>query len=443
MKRTQLTAQLKKKLIQQSIQRDLKKSITAYESGTSTDEVPRDATEFTDFTRHPGFQQVSIMREAGARLGVPNPFFRVHDSTAGATSQIGGESFLNFASYNYLGLCGHPLVNEAAIKAVDLYGTSVSASRMVSGERPVHQQLESELARVYGVDDAVVFVSGHATNVSALGCLLGPKDLILHDELIHNSILVGAQLSGARRIPFRHNNLQELTTLLKQHRHNFERVLIAVEGLYSMDGDYPDLPQLIELKERFKVWLMVDEAHSFGVMGNAGLGIREFFGLPGEAVDIWMGTLSKSLSACGGYIAGCQQMVVILRHLAPGFLYSVGMPGQVAAPALAALKLMQNEPDRVKRLHKISGYFLEQAQRIGLDTGYSAGIAVVPVIVGSSLKAAQLSNHLFQQGINVQPIIYPAVPEKSARLRFFLSSEHTRKQIDRVIMALKSVSNFK
>jgi 7-keto-8-aminopelargonate synthetase-like enzyme len=210
-----------------------------------------------------------------------------------------------------------------------------------------------------------------------------------------------------------------------------------------MDGDYPDLPRLVELKEHFKTWLMVDEAHSFGVMGEAGLGIRDHFGLSGEAVDIWMGTLSKTLSACGGYIAGCQPLVDILRHLAPGFLYSVGMPGQVAAPALAALKLMQNEPDRVRRLHKISEYFLENVHRIGLDTGYSAGIAVVPVILGSSLEAAQFSNHLFQRGINVQPIIYPAVPEKSARLRFFLSSEHTRKQIDRVIMELSSVSKSK
>ncbi len=188
---------------------------------------------------------------------------------------------------------------------------------------------------------------------------------------------------------------------------------------------------------------MIYESHSVGVMGNAGLGIRDDIGLPGDAVNIWMGTLSKALSASGGYIAGCQELVDILRHLAPGFLYSVGIPGQVAAPALAALKLMQNEPDRVKRLHEISAYFLEQVQRIGLDAGYSKGIAVVPVILGSSLKAVQLSNYLFKQGINIQPIIYPAVPEKSARLRFFLSSEHTREQIDWVILQLSSASDSK
>jgi 8-amino-7-oxononanoate synthase len=441
--REKLTSDIKQKLILKTLERNLKKSISISESEKSGGVVRSNVTELTDFAKHPGYLQIAMVRDVGDKLNLPSPFFKVHDSTAGATTQIEGESYINFASYNYLGLCGHPLVNEAAINAIDRYGTSVSASRMVSGERPIHQQLESELANAYDVDDAVVFVSGHATNVSVVGYLLGPKDLILHDEFIHNSVLVGSQLSGARRISFRHNRFEELAVLLEQHRNNFERVLIVVEGLYSMDGDYPDLPRCIELKEHFKAWLMVDESHSFGVMGNAGLGIRDHFGLSGDAVDIWMGTLSKALSASGGYIAGCQELVDILRHLAPGFLYSVGIPGQVAAPALAALKLMQNEPDRVKRLHEISTYFLEQVQRIGLDAGYSKGIAVVPVILGSSLKAVQLSNYLFKQGINIQPIIYPAVPEKSARLRFFLSSEHTREQIDWVILQLSSASDSK
>jgi len=316
------------------------------------------------------------------------------------------------------------------------YGTSVSASRVVSGERPIHGQLEQAIADIYGVEDAVVFVSGHATNVSTLGYLLGPKDLVLHDEYIHNSSLVGAQLSGAKRMSFSHNDPAALDALLSRHRHQFERVLVVIEGLYSMDGDIPDLPRFIELKQRHQTWLMVDEAHSFGVMGDTGLGLREHFAIDPADVDIWMGTMSKTLSGCGGYIAGNKALVETLRYFAPGFLYSVGMPAQVAAPSLKVLELMPQETERVTQLQAISRYFLEQAQARGMDTGHSIGSAVVPVIVGSSPLAAHLSHALFAQHINVQPILYPAVPEKSARLRFFLSCEHTKDHVDQTLDAL-------
>jgi len=352
---------------------------------------------------------------------------------------INGQTCINFASYNYLGFSGDPRINQAACDAVARYGTSVSASRVVSGERPIHQELEQALAKAYDVEDAVVFVSGHATNVSTLGHLLGPKDLVLHDEYIHNSSLVGAQLSGAKRMSFSHNDPAALEALLARHRHQFERVLVVIEGLYSMDGDIPELPRFIELKQRYQAWLMVDEAHSFGIMGDTGLGLREYFDIDPRDVDIWMGTMSKAMAGCGGYIAGSKPLVETLRYLAPGFLYSVGMPAQVAAPSLAALQLMQQEPERVQRLHAISRYFLEQATARGLDTGKSIGAAVVPVIIGSSAAAARLSNALLEQQINVQPILHPAVPEKSARLRFFLSCEHTQAHIDQTLDALTAL----
>lgn len=396
----------------------------------------RVAERFTRFDAHPGYQQIAMMREGARRLGLTDPFFKVHEGTAGATSRIDGRERINFASYNYLGFSGDARVNQAACDAVARYGTSVSASRVVSGERPIHAELERALAEAYAVEDAVAFVSGHATNVSTLGYLMGPKDLILHDEYIHNSSLVGAQLSGARRIPFAHNDADALDALLTRHRGQFERVLIVIEGLYSMDGDVPDLPRFLDIKRRHRAWLMVDEAHSFGVLGERGLGLREHFGIDSRDVDIWMGTLSKSLAGCGGYIAGCRELVETLRYLAPGFLYSVGLPAQVAAPSLAALEIMQQEPERVARLHEISRYFLEQARARGFDTGSSIGAAVVPVIVGSSPLAARLSHELFEQGFNVQPILHPAVPEKSARLRFFLSCDHTREQIDQTLDAL-------
>ena len=191
---------------------------------------------------------------------------------------------------------------------------------------------------------------------------------------------------------FSHNDPAALEALLARHRHQFERVLVVIEGLYSMDGDIPELPRFIELKQRYQAWLMVDEAHSFGVMGDTGLGLREYFDIDSRDVDIWMGTMSKSMAGCGGYIAGSKPLVEMLRYLAPGFLYSVGMPAQVAAPSLMALELLQQEPERVQRLHSISRYFLEQATARGLDTGKSIGAAVVPVIIGSSAAAARLSH---------------------------------------------------
>ena len=312
----------------------------------------------------------------------------------------------------------------------------MSASRAVSGERPLHRELESALAGVYGVEDAVVFVSGHATNVTAIGHLFGPRDLILHDELIHNSTLQGIALSGARRLPFPHNDWQTLDSLLTAQRRQFERTLIVIEGIYSMDGDFPDLPRFSDLKRRHKAFLMVDEAHSFGVMGETGLGIREHFSLQGDAVDIWMGTLSKTLAGCGGYIAGSTALVEHLKFLAPGFLYSVGMAPPLAAASLAALKHLQNNPQRVATLHARGAEFLRLAREAGIDTGTSAGISVIPAIVGSSVRAARLSAALFDRGINVQPILYPAVPEKLARLRFFMCSEHSEADIRSAVNTL-------
>ncbi|GGK58286.1 aminotransferase class I/II-fold pyridoxal phosphate-dependent enzyme [Amphritea balenae] len=434
-----LTSDLKKKLIQQSLQRQMKKVDADTKKpirSLGQAEIPE---KFYRFDQHPGCIQMNIMNKGAEQLGVESPFFRVHEGVAGALSVIDGNEIINFASYNYLGLTGHPKVNKAAKKAVDQYGTSVSASRIVSGERPVHQQLEQALADFYDVDDAVVFVSGHATNVSTIGYLFGPKDLIIHDEFIHNSSIVGSQLSGAKRLSFSHNDMASLEQLLKDNRQQFERVLIIVEGLYSMDGDFPDLIKLVELKKRYKTFLMVDEAHSFGVLGDTGKGLREEFNVASTDVDIWMGTLSKTLSGCGGYIAGESALVENLRHLAPGFLYSVGIPAPVAAAATASLEIIKAEPERIQKLHQISEYFITSAQQLGLDIGKSQGTAIIPVILGSSLKAASISSELFKQGINVQPILYPAVPEKSARLRFFLCCDHTEQQVDQTLELLSKL----
>jgi 8-amino-7-oxononanoate synthase len=368
-------------------------------------------------------------RAVAERFSFTDPFYRCHDESMGAEISIDGRRFLSFASYDYLGLNRHPIVAQAAKAAIEQYGTSVSASRIVAGERPLHRELETALAELYGTESALTFVSGHATNISTIGTLTSADDLILYDELAHNSILVGAKLSGATAFGFRHNNLDSLERLLRKERSRHKNTLIVVEGLYSMDGDIPDLPRLIALKEHYGAWLMIDEAHALGVLGRRGKGIAEHFGIAPGRVDIWMGTLSKALAGCGGYIAGSRELVEILKFHAPGQVYSVGMSPPVAAAALASLALLKAEPERVARLQANGELFLKEAKSWGLDTVTSEGYAVVPIMVGDIVKAGRLTDRLLARGVNVLPIIYPAVPLKAARLRFFVTSSHTPEQI--------------
>jgi 8-amino-7-oxononanoate synthase len=372
---------------------------------------------------------LKLIRRAGEALGIDNPYFRPHAAIAGATTVIGNREYDNFVSYNYIGLNGDPRVSAAAKAAIDRYGTSVSASRIVSGERPVHRELELALADAHGAEDALVLVSGHATNVTVIGHLIDRNDVILHDALSHNSIVQGALLSGARRISFPHNDLGELDRLLGEARPGAGRALVVIEGHYSMDGDVPDLARVIAIARRHRASVMVDEAHSLGVLGAHGLGIAERCGVDPRQVDLWMGTLSKSLSSCGGYVAGSAELIDYLRCSAPGFVYSVGMPPPVAAAALASLQILRREPERVARLAHNAAFFLARAGEAGLDTGLSVGAAIVPIMTGSSIRAARAADHLFQAGINVQPIMYPAVQERAARLRFFISSLHTEAQL--------------
>jgi len=375
------------------------------------------------------YRELRLIEEAADYLGIDDPFFRVHDGIAGAETVIGNRTYINFASYNYIGLNGDPRIAAAAKAAIDRYGTSVSASRPVSGERPVHRDLERALARIHGAEDSIALVGGHSTNVTVIGHLLGRNDLVVHDSLIHNSIVQGAMLSGARRAPFRHLDPEAADRILADARPRHGRALLVIEGHYSMDGDVPDLAAFVAVARRHRAWLMVDEAHALGVLGPRGFGSADHAGIDPNEVDIWMGTLSKSLVSCGGYIAGRKELIGYLKRMAPGFVFSVGIAPPVAAAALAAVEILEREPHRVHRLNERAAQFLHLARDGGLDVGGSIGAAIVPIITGSSIGAARLSQALFRRGINVQPILYPAVAERAARLRFFLTADHTENQV--------------
>ena len=371
-------------------------------------------------------------------LQLENPYFRVREGIISDTVNIKGHQLISYSSYNYLGMSGHKAVSEAAQQAIQDYGTSVSASRLLMGEIPLHRRLEKSIADFLGVSDCLVFVSGHATNVTTIGHLVGPGDLILHDALSHNSIIQGALLSGATRRSFPHNDWRSLEETLEQIRSHYRKVLITIEGVYSMDGDIPDLPKFMDIMERYHAYLLVDEAHSLGTLGRHGRGICEHFNVSPQKYKrlILMGTLSKSLASCGGYIAGDRSLVEFLKYTAPGFVFSAGLPPASTAAALAALQVIIKEPHRVRKLQERARLFLRLAKEKGLNTGTSQDTPVIPIILGDSPLCLRLARNLRKKGIEVGPIVYPAVEKEAARLRFFMTCRHNPKKIAYTVQTL-------
>lgn len=421
-------------------------------SDTAQRHCPEDLeTQAAGFNHKRAKLSFQRMVEAAEAMGMRNPLFVCHDQAAKATTFIDGKEYINFSTYDYLDLNAHPEITAAVAATAAKFGTSAGASRLVGGERPQHRELEQAFAELYDVEDAIVYVSGHATNVSTLGFMFGARDAIFHDGLAHNSLVQGALLSGAERYSYQHNDCDALEEMLKKNRDRHKHAIIVTEGLFSMDGNIPDLPRLIELKKKYGCMLLVDEAHSLGVLGATGRGVREYYGISPNDVDMWMSTLSKAMCGCGGFIAGRKDIIQFLKYGSPGFVFSVGISPVLAEACHTALKIMLREPERVHRLQNISQYFLHYAKSLGLDTGAAQGYAVVPVIVGDSMVSGFLSQALFKRGIYVMPVSFPAVREGAARLRFFISASHTeelvRKTLDAVVEELpharEIVENFK
>ncbi|MEZ6138520.1 MAG: aminotransferase class I/II-fold pyridoxal phosphate-dependent enzyme [Pirellulaceae bacterium] len=352
------------------------------------------------FEHFPEYKEYTTMTWYYEKQKFPQNLFQPHVGGSDATVMIHGREFINYSTYNYLSLGFDDRVKQAAIKAIEDFGVGTGSGRSITGEIDLHQTFEEEICDVLGTEDAVLSVGGYSTNAFTIGYLCRSQDLILYDELIHNSALVGCKITGARRIAFPHNNYEALEELLRTHRPNFERVFILVEGVYSMDGDIPDIPRFIEIKKKYHALLMVDEAHSLGVIGKRGMGVTDYFNILGSDIDILFGSLSKSFGTCGGFVAGPKPLVAMLKYYAPGvLLYGASPTPANAAAALEALRVMLAEPERSQRLQRNAAYFIEKASAAGLDTYHSRDSAVVPVMMRDSELALWMSVRLFEDGI--------------------------------------------
>ena len=396
--------------------------------GTETDHVIRQKS-LADFA------DKRLRLAGGAYLAKHDPFFVPVDK-ARQDAEARAARFVSFANYDYLGLSDHPAVKASAADALDMTGLGALASRLVGGERARHKDLETALAEFVGVEAVMTLVSGYLTNVTVISHITGSRDVIFLDELSHNSIVSGCKSSPADVVFFRHNDLEHLDALLTEKRGRYKTALIVSESLFSMDGDIVDLPRLIELKKKHSTWLLLDEAHSIGVLGKTGRGLCEFTGVDPNDIDLIIGTLSKSFASCGGFVCAKAAVINWFRYTLPGFVYSVGLSPVISAAALAALELAQTETWRIRRLVHNSELFVALAREAGLDTGPAIGRGVVPILFKDSHATLAASQFLAARGFYVPPIIQVGVPKDQPRLRFFMSAMHTEADIRGVIAAL-------
>ncbi len=346
-----------------------------------------------------------------------------------------GEMLL-LGGYSYLGLNGHPAINAAAMRAIERYGTGTHGVRMLAGTLELHRELEAAVARFKGTEAAATFSSGFFTNVSTIACLVGRNDTVICDKLDHASIVDGCLLSGAKFVRFRHNDMGHLESCLKDTTHPGKR-LVIVDAVFSMDGDIINLPEVSRLCRAHGVTLMVDEAHSVGVLGATGHGIEEHFGLSSDAVDIKMGTFSKAIPSVGGYIAGSRKLCDFLYHQARGFIYSGALPPPSAAAAKAALEVIEREPERVRQLHDNSAYFAGRLREAGFSY-LNSQTAIFPTICGDDWQAWRLARSCQRRGVYVQAIPHPVVPKGTARLRAAVTAAHSRDDLDFCLSVLRA-----
>ena len=356
------------------------------------------------------------------------------DSASGARVTIDGREMLMFASYNYLGLITHPKIKKAALDAIERYGTGAAGVRLLAGTTKIHEKLELKIAEFKGAEDAVTYSSGYVTNLAAISTLCGIGDLVIIDKLDHASIIDGCILSGANHRSFLHNDMNSLERILASSEKYLNK-LIIVDAVYSMDGDVANLPEISRLAKKYNAKVMVDEAHSIGVLGKTGHGIEEYFGLK-NAVDIHMGTLSKTIPSIGGYLAGNRDLVSYLRHNSRPFIFSASLPPVAAATAVACLEVIESEPERITNLQKNIKQFKEGLNGMGYDTMNST-TSIIPILVGEEEDTLKLCKIVNDEGIFICPILFPAIPKGTNRLRAHILATHSSEDIEKALSIFK------
>ncbi|HMD82314.1 MAG TPA: aminotransferase class I/II-fold pyridoxal phosphate-dependent enzyme [Anaerolineales bacterium] len=354
----------------------------------------------------------------------------IEELRGGAKVLVRGREMGMYASYGYLGLLNHPRINEAAKKAIDKFGTGTNGVRFLAGTLTIHTELEETIANFKHTEAAVTFSSGYATNLSVVSTLMGRGDYVFSDKLNHASIVDGCLMSGAEFRRFRHNDMEHLEALLKNAPADVTKLVIA-DSVFSMDGDIIDLPKVLELTKKYHTWLMIDEAHSVGVLGEKGTGIEEHFGL-GDVIDIKMGTLSKTIPSVGGYIAAKKDIITYLRHASRAYIFSAALPPAQAAAANEAFRVILDEPWRIERLNQNTRQFIGGLKGIGFDTMLTE-TAIVPVLCGDDETAFAMTRESQHNDVFVLPVVSPAVPEGLARLRATVTAAHDPSEIERAM----------
>ena len=353
----------------------------------------------------------------------------------GARVIVNGREMGMYASYSYLGLVGHPRINAAAIEAVDRYGTGTHGVRSLAGTLTLHRELEDTIAEFKGAEAAVTYTSGYATNLTVVSTLLGRNDYVISDKLNHASIVDGCLMSGAKFLRFRHNDMEALEARLKQIPSGSAKLVVA-DSVFSMDGDIVDFPKMVMLCRNYDAWLMIDEAHSLGVLGKTGRGIEEHFGMEGS-IDIKMGTLSKTIPSVGGYVAGSKELINYLRHASRAYIFSAALPPAQAAAAKASFEVILDEPWRVEKLNANTAQFIEGLQARGFDT-MNTETAIVPVLCGDDESAFAMTRDAHHHDTFVLPVVSPAVPPGLARLRATITAAHETDQIEQAMNILEA-----
>jgi glycine C-acetyltransferase len=352
----------------------------------------------------------------------------------GASITVNGREMLIFASYSYLGLIGHPKINAAAKAAIDEFGTGTHGVRILAGSNRLHRELEEKIAAFKGTEDAVAFSSGYVTNLATVSTIIGRDDVVICDKLNHASIVDGCILSRAKFVRCKHNDMEDLERCLTEADPAAGKLVVA-DAVFSMDGDIINLPEMHRLCRKYNALLMVDEAHSLGVLGKTGHGIEEHFGMP-NAIDIKMGTMSKTIPSVGGYIAAKADTVMYLKHVARAFVFSAALPPAATAAAKAAFEVIEEEPQRVTRLQRNIKLFLGGLKERGFDT-LKSETAIVPIICGRDEKTLMLTKIAQEKGLFVLPVLSPAVPPGTSRIRAAVTAAHTEEQIGRALDILE------